>query len=186
MTWRIEDIVLPIDPQSFKRRVIRFQKPLAILNDFPDPVLNQPTKFELALKGFIWPRTLAKSLDELARNAESENIPITVTDDAGIEDDWLSGMYSTTKSSVSRDKPLFFNDNGTEVEVYGYDIVFAKFAEFGGDQTTETGGPGGDEDGTGFFDLSDELGFDADGDGEVDASEIFDWLVNILTFGVIK
>ena len=41
MPWTIQDLILPIDPQSFKRRVVRFQKPVAILNDFPDPVLNR-------------------------------------------------------------------------------------------------------------------------------------------------
>jgi len=186
MTWTIEDIELPIDPQSFKRKVVRSQKPVPILNDFPDPVLSVPTRFELAIKGFVWPRSKAKSLDELSRNAETDNIPITVTDDAGIIDDWLSGWYSTTRTSMDRDKPLFFNDSGTEVEVYKYNFVFVKFADLGSDQAAEEGGPGGDEDGTGFFDLSDEIGFDQDGDGNIDASEIFNWLTNILTFGVIS
>jgi len=185
MPWQIEDIILPIDPQGFKKKVIRFQKPVAILNDFPDPTLNQPTRFELTIKGFIWPLTKAIALDELAKNAETENIPISVTDDAGVEDGWLSGTYSTSRSSMNRERPLYFNDNGTEVEVYEYNFSFVKFADLGADQTSEEGGPGGDED-TGFFDLPDEIGFDEDGDGEIDASEIFNWLVNILTFGVVK
>lgn len=186
MPWKIEDIDLPIDPRGFKKKVIRFQKPVALLNDFPDPKLNQPTRFELEIQGFIWPQSLAKSLDDLAKNAETENIPISVTNDAGIEDNWLSGLYSTSRSSVDRDRPLYYNDNGTEVEVYQYSISFVKFADLGSNQTSEEGGPGGDEDGTGFFDLPDEVGFDSNGDGDIDSSEIFNWLVNILTFGVVK
>jgi len=184
MPWLIEDILLPVDPKSFRKKTTRTQKPVALIDDFPDPALNQPTKFELVIQGFIWPRNAAKELDEAMQNAETTDLPISVTDDLGVEDDWFSGLYSVSKADINKTKPMFTRFNGVDVEVYEYNISFVKYASLGLDESGEEGG--GDSEGTGFLDLPDDLGFDENGDGEIDPEEIFNWLVNILSFGVIK
>ncbi len=137
----------------------------------------------MQIKGWIWPKAKAIELDEATKNAETENLPISVTD-LGIEDTWLSGFYSVSRSDVARDKPIY--DAITGEEVYTYTITFAKFADLGGDQAADEGGPEGDEEGTGFMNLPEEVGFDENGDGDIDADEIFNWLTNILGFGVVK
>ena len=183
MTWIIAGVTLPIEPRSVKKKTLRTQKAIPLVNDFPDPVVAVPTKYQMQIQGFIWPRALAIELDEATRHPENEEVEIAVLDDSGVTITWLSGDYSVGRSSIDRDRPLYEGSLGGEV--YEYTITFQKFAELGTDETGDEGGPGSDED-TGFFDLPDDIGFDADGDGDVDASEIFNWLVNIMTFGVFK
>jgi len=181
MTWTIRSIVLPIHPKSFSKKTTRVQQPVAVVGDFPDPGLNQPTKFSLNIKGFIWPRSLAQQLDEATKNADTENLAIHVTDDVA-NDPWLSGLYSVTNSTVERKKPLFQKIDGVIEQVYEYNMTFAKFADAGADQAADEAGPEEDEIGTGFLDM-DEIGFDSDGDGDIDLNGLYNFLTNIFTFG---
>lgn len=181
MTWTVRDIVLPIDPSEIKKRTIRLQQPVASVGNFPDPALNQPTRFELEIKGLIWPRTLAKQLDEATKNAETEDLLISVDDEPAGEE-WLSGSYSVTRSEVSRNKPTYTDDNGVPVEVYEYRITFAKFADAGINSAGDEGGTAEDEPGAGFFDIQ-TLGFDANGDGDIDVEDIFNFFNGLITFG---
>lgn len=180
--WKIRGIQLPIEPKSFRKKTIRVQKPTAVIGDFPDPGVNQPTKFEMQIKGWIFPKSLAVELDEATKNAETENLPVSVSD-LGVEDTWLSGLYSVSRSDIAREKPIY--DAETGEEVYSYTITFAKFADLGSDGPGEEGGPDEDEPGAGFMNLPEEVGFDSNGDGDIDADEIFNWLTNIFTPGVI-
>lgn len=180
MVWSINDIVLPIEPKTIKKKTIRSSKVLPILNDFPEPTTSIPTRHQLIIEGFIWPKSLARELDEATIDPDGEEIDILVTD-GGIIDDWLSGFHSASNSSVNRDKPIFTKIGGVTQEVYTYKITFLKFAE--ADQTADEGGPGSDED-TGYLDTPETIGFDEDGGAS--ASDIFNWLTNIITFGVIK
>jgi len=178
--WVIRGIALPIEPKSFKKKTTRTQKQTAIVGDFPDPTINQPTKFEFEIQGFIYPRKLAQELDEATKNAETEDLTISVST-LGVVDEWLSGLYSVTRSSVARDKPIFDASSGGEV--FTYKITFAGYAELGSDQNADEAGPDGDEE-TAFMDMPDEVGFDANGDGKVNQEEFFNWFTNIMTFGV--
>jgi len=178
MTIKIRDIILPINPSSIQKKTTRVHQPVSISGDFPDPSANQPTKFDMVLKGFIWPRQLAKQLEEATKNAETEDLYID-DDTEAIGDEWITGAYSVTQSEVSRKKPMYTTDGQ---EVYEYNITFAAFASAGADQTADEGGSSGDEPGTGFFDIQ-GLGFDANGDGDIDLEDIFNWFNGLVTFG---
>jgi len=180
MSWFINDILLPIDPKTIKKRTIRSQKVVPLLNDFPEPTSSIPTRHQLIIEGWIWPRSLARELDEATVDPHGEEIDITVIE-SGLIDDWLSGFHSATNSSVERNKPLFTKIDGVTQEVYTYKITFMKFNE--SDQSADDGGPGSDED-TVYLDTPETIGFDEDGGPS--SAEIFNWLANILTFGVIK
>lgn len=177
-TWAIRGLVLPIEPSKIKKRTIRTQQPVSVVGDFPNPTINQPTRFELQLEGYIWPRSLAQQLDEATKNAETENILVSTTDD--ITSFWITGIYSVSNSEVFREKPLY--DAQTGQEVYEYTITFVKFADAGSVQNSEEGGPVEDES-AGFFGFGDTVGFDSNGDGDIDTDELFNWFTNLMTFG---
>lgn len=184
MTWTIRDIVLPIDPREIRKRTLRIQQPVPVSGDFPEPSINQPTRFELVITGLIWPRQLAQQLDEATKNAETENIKVSVSDEVAGQE-WLSGEYSVSRSEVSRTKPMYTKDNGIDVEVYEYNLTLAKFADAGGSQDSEQGGPSEDEP-TSFLDMPEVAGWDENGDGDVDFNELFNWFNSLLTFGFAK
>jgi hypothetical protein len=178
MVWEIRGITLPIDPREIRKKTMRIQQPIPVSGDYPDPSLNQPAKFELSIKGKIWPRQLAKQLDEAMSNPESEDMFIEVSDEP-VGDQWITGIYSVEKSEINRIKPTYEATTGGEV--YEYNITFVKFADTGTDQSADQAGATEDED-TGFFDFQ-ALGFDANGDGDIDIDDIFNWFNSIMTFG---
>jgi len=180
MTWLIRDILLPQAPTEFKKRTIRIQKPVAVEGDFPDPSINQPSRYELLIKGLIWPRELAQQLDEATKNPETEHLYITVPEEVD-GPEWVSGLYSVTRSEVARKKPIYNGTTGEEV--YDYKITFAKFQDTGTGGPGEESGPYEDENGTGFFDIE-ALGFDANGDGDIDLDDIFNYFNGLITWGV--
>jgi len=141
MTWTIGSIPLPIDPKEINKKTSRVQVPVSATGDFPDPTINQPSRFELQIKGFVWPRNKAQELDELTKNADTESIGITVSEEqiAG-STEWLSGFYSVARSQIFRKKPIFTKENGIDEEVYEYNISFLKFADLGADQSAEEAG----------------------------------------------
>jgi len=174
MTWSIRGIVLPIDPSSVSKKTQRVQQPVASVGDFPDPILNQPAKFELQIKGYVWPRWKAKALDEACKNADTENVPIAISDES---DPWLAGTYSVSRSDINQNKPIFTREAGVDVEVFEYNITFAKFADAGTNQDSDEAGPEEDEISTGFLDM------DADGDGKIDLEGLYNFLTSIFTWG---
>ena len=182
MTWTIRDLVLPIEPSEIRKRTIRIQQPIPVSGDFPSPSINQPGKFELQIKGKIWPRQLAQQLDEATKNAETEELVIFVPDEDN-DNQWLSGDYSVTRAEFSRKKPVYTEEDGVAVEVYDYNITFLKYADTGSEQESDEGGPSEDEE-TGFFDIQ-TLGFDKNGDGDIDLDDIFNWFNSIMTFGAV-
>jgi len=184
MTWLLNGIELPIPPAKFKKRTIRQAKIVSTLEDFPNPDVNQPTRFELQIEGLIWPRGKARSLDEATKNAESNEF-VVFTDDAVNNDPWISGIYAVLRSEIKVDKVMFTTDPvGGSVEVFSYNIVFAKYADLDSVEPADEGD--GEDEGTNFLDMPDDIGFDENGDGDLDADEFFNWMRNIFTFGVIK
>jgi len=177
MTWFLQGVELPIPPAKLSKRTIRAAKIVTTLNDFPNPDVNQPTKFELQLEGLIWPRSLAKALDEATKNAETADF-LVFTDDHVFDDPWITGMYAVTRSEVRQDKFLIVD--GTD-EVFNYKITFSKFADLGNVESSDSGE--NDEIGAGFLDLPDDLGFDSDGDGKIDFTGIFNMFTNIMSYG---
>lgn len=175
--WSIRGIVLPIEPSTVAKRTIRTQNPVSVTGDFPNPTINQPTRFELNITGFIWPRSLAQQLDEALKNAETEEIIVAVSDETS---QWISGLYSVGTSEVKRERPLY--DAQTGEEVYEYNISLVKFADTGSVQNSEEGGPVGDEAGAGFFGI-DIVGYDTNNDGDIDFDEFFNWFNGLITFG---
>lgn len=178
MVWFIRDIQLPIDPEEIRKKTTRILQPIPVSGGSPDPSLNHPAKFSLSIKGRIWPRQLAKQLDEAMSNPESENIIIFV-DTEPVGDNWITGIYSVESSEVNRSKPTYEATTGEEV--YEYNLTFAKFADLGTDQDADQGGAYEDED-TAFFDFK-SLGLDANGDGDIDFEDIFNLFGSLLTFG---
>jgi hypothetical protein len=176
MTWQIGGVVLPMDPKEINKKVTRFQQPATAVGDFPTPTINQPTKFELQIKGLIWPRAKAQKLDELTKNADTENLSVINTDDPGF---WLSGIYAVSRSSITRKRPIYTKDDtsGLDEEVYDYNITFLKFPDAGASQSSEEGGPEEDEPGSGFLDM------DADDNGKIDLDGIFEFMTEIFTWG---
>jgi len=177
MTWTLNGIVLPIPPAKMAKRTVRAAKIVSTLNDFPNPDVNQPTRFELKLEGLIWPRSAARSLDEATKNAETTDFFI-FTDDHVFDDPWITGFYAVTRSEVRQDK--FLVTNGTD-EVFNYKITFAKYADLDSVESSDSGE--NDEIGAGFLDLPDDIGFDSDGDGKIDATGIFNFFTNIMSYG---
>lgn len=179
MTWTIRNVELPQDPKEIRKRTIRVQQPSTVSGSFPDPTINQPTRFELTIKGYIWPRTLAAQLDEATKNAESENMFISLSEEVeGLE--WISGIYSVTRSEIIRNSPRYESTTGGEV--YEYNITFAAFADAGADGAGEEIGTEGDEKGAGFFDYE-TLGLDDDGNGAIGTEDLFKFFNNLLTWG---
>ncbi len=179
MTWTLEGIQLPIPPRKFKKKTTRSSKIVSTIDDFPNPNTSQPTKFSLQLEGLIWPLGKARALDEAGKNAESDEFLLYVTDDAAQEEPWLTGLYAVNNAEVSVDKPMFTN-NGDQV--FKYKITLAKYADAG---STENGDEGeSDDDGTGFLDMGEDVGFDEEGDGKIGKEEFFNWFNNIQTFGI--
>jgi len=179
--WSIRGLVLPIEPNSFKKRTVRTQQPVSVSGDFPVPTINQPTRFELQIQGYLWPRSLAQQLDEALKNAETEVVSVITTDDDSASP-WLSGYYQVSNSEIDRSRPLY--DAQTGEEVFLYDITFVKFADTGSVQNGDEGGPAEDESGSGFFGFGNTVGFDSNADGDIDADELFNWFNNIFSFGV--
>jgi hypothetical protein len=178
MTWTIGPITLPMEPKEINKKTTRTQSPVSATGDFPSLTENQVARFELQIKGFIFPRSLAQELDELTRNPDSEDIGISLSEEAAdVEHEWLGGFYSVARSQVFRKKPLFTKVNGVDEEVYEYNISFLKFADAGTDQTAVEGGGEEDEPGSGFLDM------DADDDGKIDLDGIFEFITSIFTWG---
>lgn len=179
MTWKIGALTLPIEPSSLSKKTSNFQAPTPSVGDFPDPALTYPTKFELQIKGLIWPRSAAQALDEITKNPDTEAIPITLPDEQelSLEQSWISGLYSVGRSDVSRKKPVYTEVNGEAVEVYEYNITFLKFADTGADQPADEAGPAESEPGAGFLDM------DADDNGKIDLEGVFEFLTEIFTWG---
>jgi len=177
MTWFLHGVELPIPPAKLSKKTIRAAKIVSTLNDFPNPDQNQPTRFELTLEGLVWPRSSARALDEATKNAETTEF-LVFTDDGATDDPWITGYYIVTRSEVKQDKALF-TENGAEV--YKYKITFAKFADLGSVEPADKGD--GDDEGPGFLDLPDDIGFDADGDGKIGSEDIFNLFTNIMSYG---
>jgi len=144
MTWFLQGVQLPIPPAKFAKKTIRQAKIVSVIDDFPNPGQNQPTRFELNLEGLIWPRSLARALDEATKNAETTDF-LVFTDDADNDDPWITGMYAVTKSEVKIDKPMF---TGTGQEVFKYKISFSKYADLDSVDTADKGN--GEQEGTDF------------------------------------
>lgn len=181
MTWSLQGIILPIPPAKMSKRTTRENKIIATIEDFPNPNLNQPTKFELDISGLLWPRALAQSLDEACKSAEENTFRIYLGGTDLETKEWITGDYAVTRADINTDKPRYTNVND---EVFDYQITFTKYASAGSRESAEEGG--GNDNGVGTNDLKEDLGFDKNGDGDIDADELFNWFTNILTFGVFK
>ena len=182
MSWKINGLVLPIEPTTLARSVQRSSTPVSVTEGFPSSSTNQPTRFELTITGFIFPKTLAEQLDSIFRDPEQEIIQIDIDEETVTDHQWISGSYSVVQSSITRNRPLY--DALTGGEVYEYAITFLKESDTpsaGGE-----GGSGGSNTGTGTDDFAGILGFDANGDGKIDFDELFNWFQNIMTLGVLK
>ena len=178
MTWTLDEVVLPIPPAKMSKRTIRENKIVAVIDDFPNPNLNQPTRFELEISGLIWPRALAISLDEKTRNAEDNMFVVTLSGTDAESAPWISGTYALTRSDVSVDGPMY---TGNNEEVFEYKLTLTQYASAG---VIEPGEEGGADNV--FDDLVEDVGFDSDGNGKINGEELFNWMTNILTFGVFK
>ena len=181
MTWILSGISLPIPPKKISKKTSRENKIVATIEDFPNPNLNQPTRFELELEGLIWPRSLAQSLDEATKNPEDESFTVALTGTDAESKPWIQGYYTVTRSEVGMDGPKYINTND---EVFDYKLTLTKFADEGSVEPGEE--VESDENGSAFDDLIPNFGFDKNGDGDIDGDELFNWLANILTFGVVK
>lgn len=183
-TWTLEGIGLPIPPAKFKKKTVRSNKIVSTIDEFPNPNTTQPTRFELQLQGMIWPRSAARALDEATKNAESDQFLVFELNDSAQSEPWITGLYAVTNAEVKIDKPRFIKFGGIDVEVYDYKITFAKYADQGSIEPADEGE--GTEEGVAFLDMPDDVGFDANGDGKVNANEFFDWMNNIMSFGIFK
>jgi len=181
-SWSLGGIGLPIPPAKFKKKTIRSNKIVSTIDEFPNPNTNQPTRFELQLAGLIWPRSKARALDEATKNAESNEFLVFELNDASQPEPWITGYYAVTNAEVKVDKPKFIKVGGIDVEVFDYKITFAKYADEGSVELGEEGI--GEEEGVAFLDMPDDIGFDENGDGKVNRNEFFDWMNNIMSFGI--
>ncbi len=155
MTWEIGPIVLPIDPESIERRVLRKQEANNIIEQFGIPIDVGPDAFEFTVKGKIWPTQLSNQLWETTKKAEQATIQILVTNDPQFE--VYTDRYAVNKSSVKISGPNFVKQGGVDVPVYSYNITFVQFAGQGDTTDGDSGDIDLDEDGVGF-DIEDVFG----------------------------
>ena len=178
MTWIIRGLELPQDPTTLSKKTKRVHKPTATEGNYPDLSINQVTTLEMTITGICWPRSFAQALDEVTKNPDGTDVPVSITEEFGLtlEQAWISGLYTVTSSTIERKKPIYTRVNGLDVEVYDYNITFAKFADQGTDQDAVEASSENDEN-TGFLDM------DADDDGKIDLEGIYNFLTSIFTWG---
>ena len=162
--WQIGNTILPIPPLLTDERVLRKQTVDSLIDQFPGIVDSGPQGFELQVKGLIWPKSAKEALIDEIRNAEEPSTQIQVADSDASLFGQYEGRYAVSKSSIKIDGPNFTrDDDGNEVPVWTYDIVFIQFTNQTNLADVDQGTFDGDESGVGFAGLEDILGdFDFD------------------------
>ena len=155
MTFSVDAVTLPIFPQQIVRKLIRKPNISATTFGFPSMTDTGPQEFQLQIKGYIWNELRAQELWELTKNAEGEALALAVTE---TKYDWINGLYAVTRSNVNRKKSMTTDDDGEQVDVWQYDIIFAQYAETGSFEPGDTGGIDFDEPGIGFGSFEEVMG----------------------------
>ena len=146
MTFTIGETVLPIFPKEINRKLSRKPRMNVQQFGFPVPTDTGPQSFNLQIKGLIWDQIKAEELWELTKDAEGEVISVSVTEENYT---WVNGLYSCTRSTVSKKKFQTVDDGGVK-EVWNYDLTFTQYAETGAFEPGDVGGIDFDEPGIGF------------------------------------
>jgi hypothetical protein len=113
MTWKLNDLELPVPPFSVEQRITRASQPLTLFMDIPIPFTTGIDEMHLLLRGYIWGRDKAYQLLEMLKNPKIQQI--TIQEDTGL----FSGEYSVGGGSVFQTTDAIFV--GSE-QVFTYEI----------------------------------------------------------------
>ncbi len=176
--WFINDIELPEPPTQDDRNNNRTFQSETLFNFFPELTKSTANSFDYKIKGFLYPQSLVKELDELSKGADTDIVTITIPLDQQL---FEPGHYAIKTYRINRKGPSFIIDPVTllEVEAYPFEINFTEKPGTGESDTIILGDQTANEDAVGTESLPlvyDELLLQ-DSFVDMDAIDIYNFMI---------
>lgn len=151
--WFIDDVELPIAPDTDERSISRSFQSETLFNFFPSITKSSARAFDYTITGIIYPEDKAFELDQIAKSADTNTVVITIPDDQKI---FLTTKYAVKKLVINRRGPLFtkFAPPGSslfvEVQALRYTLTLTELPDEGEFQEGVDGFTDADETGIGL------------------------------------
>ena len=155
--WFIDDVELPVAPQTDERVITRTFQSETLFNFFPELTKSTASAFDYTMKGIIYPEIKVFQLDQIAKAADTTVVVLTVPPAERV---FESVVYAVKKLVINRKGPLFtryaFIEGEPEVEVkaYPYTLTLTELPGGGESQESIDGITDADEDALGVQQLN--------------------------------
>jgi len=159
--WYIDDVELPVAPDSEETVVTRSFQSETLFNFFPQITKSSASAFDFTITGIVYPLLKAQLLEEIARSADTNIVILrTPAPIAGT----IAAKYAIKSLKLTRKGPLFTIDEfGKTVAAIPYEMTFTELPAEGEFQEGLDGFTDADEEALGFQQLNeliDETGTD--------------------------
>ncbi len=146
--WFIDDIELPIAPQSDQRSITRTFQSETLFNFFPELTKSTARASDYTFKGIVYPLAKIFALDQIASSADTNTVIVIVP---SIDLLVPANKFAVKQLTLERSGPLFVVDeeSGLTVPAVKFAITLTQLADEGevtegvdGFQEGEEGGLG--------------------------------------------
>lgn len=104
--WKIDDVELPVEPDTDERSISRSFQSETLFNFFPSITKSSARAFDYTIQGIIYPEDKARELDEISKSADTNVVTLTLPVNQRI---FKPTSYAVKKLVISRKGPLFVN-----------------------------------------------------------------------------
>ena len=114
--WFIDDIELPIQPNTDQRSISRSFQSETLFQYFPSITKSSASAFDYTMTGLIYPEIKAFALDQIAKSADTNVVIVTIPVELNVFATSHT-KYAVKKLVMDRDKPLFvkYNPRGSHI-----------------------------------------------------------------------
>lgn len=150
--WFIDDIELPIAPNSDQRNISRTFQSETLFNFFPNLTKSTARAFDYTIKGIIYPEDRAFALDQIAKSADTNVVIVIIPLDQQIFT--ALTKYAVKSLIFDRKGPLFVKVEGVVLKALTFTLTLTELPDEGEFQEGIDGFTDADEDALGMQQLN--------------------------------